>query len=138
MTDEQGMAVIPVRGALCGRAVTAGRFASASTSKPSTRRHDCVGEAFYWPYPCRRATNVLANLPYRLSETDSGVRVFQTAAGDVNAVQVSADILRAGESTRRETTLQGELTGVVITVPAYFDDAPTPKYQRCSARLRWV
>src|SRR5690554_4548600 len=63
-----------------------------------------------------------SNLPYRMSETDNGVPVFHTAAGERNAVEVSADILRS-LAARAEATLGGELTGVVITVPAYFDDA---------------
>lgn len=62
------------------------------------------------------------NLPYRLSETDNGVPVFNTAGGAKNAVEVSADILRS-LAARAEASLGGELTGVVITVPAYFDDA---------------
>ncbi|EKE85235.1 Fe-S protein assembly chaperone HscA [Idiomarina xiamenensis] len=64
----------------------------------------------------------VGNLPYQLSETDNGVPVFHTAAGERNAVQVSADILRT-LSARAEASLGGELSGVVITVPAYFDDA---------------
>jgi molecular chaperone HscA len=63
-----------------------------------------------------------SNLPYRMSETDNGVPVFHTAAGEKNAVEVSADILRT-LAARAEASLGGELTGVVITVPAYFDDA---------------
>ncbi|MDT7526142.1 MAG: Fe-S protein assembly chaperone HscA [Pseudidiomarina maritima] len=63
-----------------------------------------------------------SNLPYRMSETDNGVPVFHTAAGERNAVEVSADILRS-LAARAEASLGGELTGVVITVPAYFDDA---------------
>ncbi|WP_404408691.1 Hsp70 family protein [Pseudidiomarina marina] len=63
-----------------------------------------------------------SNLPYRMSETDNGVPVFHTAAGEKNAVEVSADILRS-LAARAEASLGGELTGVVITVPAYFDDA---------------
>ena len=63
-----------------------------------------------------------SNLPYRMSETDNGVPVFHTAAGERNAVEVSADILRT-LAARAEASLGGELTGVVITVPAYFDDA---------------
>lgn len=62
------------------------------------------------------------NLPYRLSETANGVPIFHTSAGDKTAVEVSADILKA-LATRAEASLGGELTGVVITVPAYFDDA---------------
>lgn len=64
----------------------------------------------------------VTNLPYSMSETDNGVPVFHTSAGDKNAVEVSADILRA-LAARAEAALGGELTGVVITVPAYFDDA---------------
>ncbi len=63
-----------------------------------------------------------ANLPYKMSETENGVPVFHTAGGDKNAVEVSADLLRA-LAARAEATLGGDLTGVVITVPAYFDDA---------------
>jgi molecular chaperone HscA len=62
------------------------------------------------------------NLPYRLSETANGVPVFHTSGGDKTAVEVSADILKA-LAARAEASLGGELTGVVITVPAYFDDA---------------
>ena len=63
-----------------------------------------------------------SNLPYRMSETENGVPVFHTSAGARNAVEVSADILRT-LAARAEASLGGELTGVVITVPAYFDDA---------------
>src|SRR5690606_26833074 len=63
-----------------------------------------------------------SNLPYRMSETDNGVPVFHTAAGEKNAVEVSANILRS-LAARAEATLGGELEGAVITVPAYFDDA---------------
>lgn len=62
------------------------------------------------------------NLPYHLSETENGVPVFHTSAGAKTAVEVSADILRT-LSARAQAALGGELTGVVITVPAYFDDA---------------
>ncbi len=48
--------------------------------------------------------------------------VLQTAAGDKNPVQVSADILSA-LAQRAERALKGKLEGVVITVPAYFNDA---------------
>jgi molecular chaperone HscA len=43
-------------------------------------------------------------------------------AGDVSAIEVSSEILKALKQ-RAEQTLGGELEGVVITVPAYFDDA---------------
>ena len=60
-------------------------------------------------------------LPYRFIDRP-GMVGLATAAGERSPVQVSADILRALR-VRAETSLSGELTGVVITVPAYFDDA---------------
>ncbi|MCS0191245.1 Fe-S protein assembly chaperone HscA [Vibrio parahaemolyticus] len=62
------------------------------------------------------------SLPYRFKESDNGLPVLQTAQGDKNPIEVSADILKA-LGKRAEETLGGELAGVVITVPAYFDDA---------------
>jgi len=47
---------------------------------------------------------------------------LHTAGGDVSPVEVSAEILKVLK-TRAEAALGGELKGVVITVPAYFDDA---------------
>lgn len=48
--------------------------------------------------------------------------MIETAAGLLNPVRVSADILKALAARATEATA-GELDGVVITVPAYFDDA---------------
>ncbi|MBE0147978.1 Fe-S protein assembly chaperone HscA [Serratia sp. PL7] len=62
------------------------------------------------------------NLPYQFQASDNGLPMIVTAAGLVNPVGVSADILRA-LATRAKAALEGELDGVVITVPAYFDDA---------------
>ncbi|MDB6192971.1 Fe-S protein assembly chaperone HscA [Vibrio parahaemolyticus] len=62
------------------------------------------------------------SLPYRFKESDNGLPILQTAQGDKNPIEVSADILKA-LGKRAEETLGGELAGVVITVPAYFDDA---------------
>jgi len=59
---------------------------------------------------------------YRIHETDSAVPVIRTAAGEVTAVEVSAQILKTLKA-RAEAALGGELVGAVITTPAYFDDA---------------
>ncbi len=59
---------------------------------------------------------------YQLTETDSVVPRIKTRLGDVSAVEVSAEILKALKQRATET-LGDELVGVVITVPAYFDDA---------------
>ena len=60
-------------------------------------------------------------LPYEFTD-GAGMVGIQTAAGERSPVQVSADILSALRE-RAETALGGPLAGVVITVPAYFDDA---------------
>ena len=59
---------------------------------------------------------------YRFVSDDSQVPKIKTAAGDKRAVEISADILRT-LSARAVQVLGGPLEGVVITVPAYFDDA---------------
>ena len=61
-------------------------------------------------------------LPYEFSQGASAMPRIQTVAGERSPVEVSADILRILKQ-RAEATLGGELSGVVITVPAYFDDA---------------
>ncbi len=61
-------------------------------------------------------------LPYEFVIGESAVPRLQTAGGAVSAVEVSAEILRTLRQ-RAENSLGGELNGVVITVPAYFDDA---------------
>jgi molecular chaperone HscA len=61
-------------------------------------------------------------LPYDFVETDGAMPMINTAAGKLSPVQVSADILQTLKQ-RAEQSLGGDLTGVVITVPAYFDDA---------------
>lgn len=62
------------------------------------------------------------NLPYEFAQTDSAVPRLKTAAGEFSAIEISADILKVLK-LRAEQSLGGELKGVVITVPAYFDDA---------------
>ncbi|GGJ92476.1 Fe-S protein assembly chaperone HscA [Pseudomonas matsuisoli] len=61
-------------------------------------------------------------LPYRFSEGESHMPFIDTVAGPRSPVEVSADILKVLR-LRAEATLDGELVGAVITVPAYFDDA---------------
>lgn len=60
--------------------------------------------------------------PYEFVAADNGMPQLQTRQGLVNPVQVSAEILKK-LAVRGAAALGGELDGVVITVPAYFDDA---------------
>lgn len=62
------------------------------------------------------------HLPYDLRASENGLPMIETPAGLLNPVRISADILKV-LSTRATQALAGELDGVVITVPAYFDDA---------------
>ncbi len=60
-------------------------------------------------------------LPYQLVDQD-GLAAVATREGVKNPVEVSAEILATLADTASQV-LGGELNGVVITVPAYFDDA---------------
>lgn len=62
------------------------------------------------------------HLPYRFQASENGLPMIETVAGLLNPVRVSADILNV-LAARASESLSGELDGVVITVPAYFDDA---------------
>jgi molecular chaperone HscA len=61
-------------------------------------------------------------LPYRFDNELAKIPRILTADGPRSAIEVSAEILSELKK-RAESSLGGELTGVVITVPAYFDDA---------------
>ncbi|WGE66490.1 Fe-S protein assembly chaperone HscA [Actinobacillus equuli subsp. haemolyticus] len=62
------------------------------------------------------------DLPYQFIASDNGLPLIQTKQGNKSPVEVSADIL-SHLNRFAEQRLGGELSGVVITVPAYFDDA---------------
>ena len=62
------------------------------------------------------------NLPYEFVASDNGLPLIQTLQGNKSPIEVSADIL-SYLNAFAEKRLAGELAGVVITVPAYFDDA---------------
>ena len=58
---------------------------------------------------------------YRVADQTDGMVRLKTRQGEKTPVEISAEILRV-LSERAEETLGGSLDGVVITVPAYFDD----------------
>lgn len=61
-------------------------------------------------------------MPFDCVGGDEGMPFIRTVMGDVSPVQVSAEILKVLRQ-RGEEALGGSLSGAVITVPAYFDDA---------------
>jgi len=63
----------------------------------------------------------LESAPYDFVDAP-GMLQLRTAAGVKSPVEISAEILRVLRE-RAELSLQGNISGAVITVPAYFDDA---------------
>jgi molecular chaperone HscA len=63
----------------------------------------------------------LENAPYDFVDAP-GMLQIRTAAGVKSPVEISAEILKVLRE-RAELSLQGNISGAVITVPAYFDDA---------------
>ncbi len=75
------------------------------------------------------------NLPYDFVD-EPGMVQLRTAGGVKSPVEVSAEILQALR-LRSEAALGGSLSGAVITVPAYFDDAQR-QATRDAARLAGI
>jgi molecular chaperone HscA len=63
----------------------------------------------------------IENTPYEFVDAPGMVQM-RTAAGVKSPVEISAEILKVLRE-RAEASLGGNLSGAVITVPAYFDDA---------------
>ena len=73
------------------------------------------------------------NLTYDFVDAELGMVQLRTAAGVKSPVEISAEILKSLRQ-RAEAALGGALVGVVVTVPAYFDDAQR-QATRDAARL---
>jgi molecular chaperone HscA len=69
----------------------------------------------------RKDVPYIENQPYDFVDAP-GMLQLCTVAGTKSPVEISAEILKVLRA-RAEISLGGELTGAVITVPAYFDDA---------------
>ena len=61
--------------------------------------------------------------PYQFVRSDKAVVQIQTVAGVKTPIEVSAEILKILSERTRQVLDWPALDGVVITVPAYFDDA---------------
>ena len=116
LLDEQGEAALPsvVRYLADGQTQVGKQAKQQAQSDPlntliSIKR--CMG----------RGLQDVQSMPYDFVQTDGMVKI-NTVQGAKSPVQVSAEILKQlGE--RAEASLGGKLDGVVITVPAYFDEA---------------
>ena len=119
LNDEQGHSLLPsvVRYDADGL-VTVGRDAQNRQAKDpkntivSVKRFMGRG---------RKDIAHIESMPYDFVDAEGMVRL-RTSQGVKSPVEISADILRSLR-LRAEGALGGELTGAVITVPAYFDDA---------------
>ncbi|MBM3350522.1 MAG: Fe-S protein assembly chaperone HscA [Betaproteobacteria bacterium] len=124
LQDDHGHALLPsvVRYAINGEVIVGHEAQAQQSADPantisSVKRfmgrgiHDIVDRA---------------HIPYRFvtSQQAQSSKMLQidTRAGLKTPVEISAEILKTLKA-RAEKSLGGELVGVVITVPAYFDDA---------------
>ncbi|WP_018864227.1 Fe-S protein assembly chaperone HscA [Thioalkalivibrio sp. ARh3] len=131
LPDEQGRHILPSVVHYAPDAVSVGHAAAAHAADDPHNTIASVKRLIG-----RGAADVATlsgELPFRLKTGDSSVPRIETAAGDKTAVEVSADILNTLRE-RAEATLGDELEGVVITVPAYFDD-PQRQATRDAAQL---
>lgn len=119
LPDERGALLLPsvVRYAADG-GLTVGQEAQAAQADDP---HNTIVSVKRFIGRSLSDLKAAAGLPYRFVDRPGMVSI-DTAAGERSPVQVSADILAALRQ-RAEAAMGGALTGVVITVPAYFDDA---------------
>lgn len=120
LLDEQQNALVPsvVHYGVSEKSVGRNAFANASSDPQNTviSVKRLIGrslEDVQQRYP---------DLPYRFIASENGLPLIQTTQGNKSPIEISADILTA-LNRLAEQHLAGELSGVVITVPAYFDDA---------------
>ena len=114
LTDENGAACLPSVVHFGGEGVVVGSAAEAlAVSAP----HDTIASAKRY---LGRSRGEIASSSY-IKLAESGV-AFETSQGPVTPVEVSAALLGALRD-RAQRTLSTPISGVVITVPAYFDDA---------------
>lgn len=119
LKDEQGFDILPsivsyqADDILVGNAAKAFSINDAENTIVSVKR--LIGRSLsdiQSKYP---------SLPYNFCSDDNHPEI-NTRSGQINPVQASAEILKTLVA-RAEKSLGGELKGVVITVPAHFDDA---------------
>lgn len=119
LPDEDGALLLPsVVRYLPGNGIVVGREAQDSQAEDPENTIVSVKR-----FMGRSLSDVkeAAGLPYRFVDAPGMVGIA-TVSGERSPVQVSAEILTALRE-RAEVSLGGPLVGVVITVPAYFDDA---------------
>jgi molecular chaperone HscA len=119
LPDEQGEASLPsVVHYRADGGVEVGR--QALTAHVSDPRNTVLSVKRFMGRGLKDVAHV-ESMPYDFVEADGMVRL-RTVQGTRSPVEISAEILKV-LARRAEDSLGGPLVGVVITVPAYFDDA---------------
>lgn len=119
LTDENNQAILPsVVHCGEGNKLTVGCDACPYAKTDPTNTIVSVKRFMGLSY---KEVKTFKNCPYDLVENGNNVQ-FRTAMGDLSAVEISSTILSSLKQ-RAKKSLDGDLTGAVITVPAYFDDA---------------
>src|SRR5882672_11959023 len=118
LNDHDGHALLPsiVRYLRDGEVV--GREAEAALARDP--RNTIVSVKRFMGRGLKDVTHV-ENSPYDFLDSPGMVQI-RSVGGVKSPVEVSAEILKVLRA-RAEESLGGELTGAIITVPAYFDDA---------------
>lgn len=119
LNDERGHPLLPsvVRYAADGRCEVGYAAESAKATDPK----NTIVSVKRFMGRSRADIAHVETLPYDFVDADGMVKI-KTVAGIKSPVEISADILKTLRA-RAEASLDGELIGAVITVPAYFDDA---------------
>ncbi|MBX3679028.1 MAG: Fe-S protein assembly chaperone HscA [Rhodocyclaceae bacterium] len=119
LNDETGSAMLPsvVRYLADGSVEIGSRAQAAQTRDP---RNTIVSVKRFMGRGVGDVAHV-ESMPYDFVDAPGMVRL-RTVQGTKSPVEISAEILRALR-LRADASLGGALTGAVITVPAYFDDA---------------
>ncbi|MBL8452606.1 MAG: Fe-S protein assembly chaperone HscA [Zoogloea sp.] len=119
LQDEDGKVLLPsVVQYLADGQIVVGRKAQAAQAVDP--RNTIVSVKRFMGRGLKDVSHV-ETMPYDFVDAEGMVRL-RTVQGVKSPVQVSAEVLK-DLRVRAERSLGGELTGAVITVPAYFDDA---------------
>jgi molecular chaperone HscA len=118
LKDEQGRSLLPSVVRYKADATVVGYDAQA---KQSEDPKNTVISAKRFMGRGRNDIAHIESMPYDFVD-EGGMVKLKTVQGVKSPVEVSAEVLKALR-VRAEASLGGEITGAVITVPAYFDDA---------------
>ena len=118
LADEQGQHILPSVVRYQETGVLVGELAKQQASQDPA--NTVVSVKRFLGRSVQDIQTAYPNLPYQFTDAESPN--IQVVSGNVNPVQVSAEILSVLKQ-RAESTLGGELVGAVVTVPAYFDDS---------------